>query len=131
MKPQLKRALAKAGQPDERDSLLLDEDVYGAVAPALRRAGLDAISTMEAGRGGQTDESQIDWALAENRTLFTFNVGHFANLHSIRIAHGLCHSGIIVSSQRPIGDVIRRLLHLANTLDAESMRDRLEFLSDW
>jgi hypothetical protein len=110
---------------------LMDEDVYGAVAPALRRAGVDALSTMEAGRGGQTDQSQLDWASNEYRALFTFNVGHFANLHSMRITQGRHHAGIILSSQRPIGDVIRRLLHLANTLDAESMRDRLEFLSDW
>jgi len=39
--------------------------------------------------------------------------------------------GIVVSSQRPIGDVVRRLLHLSGELDAESMRDRLEFLGDW
>ncbi len=111
--------------------LLMDEDVYGAVAPALRRAGFDAISTIEAGRGGQTDQSQLDWASSENRVLFTFNVGHFASLHSMRIAQGRHHAGIIVSSQRPIGDVIRCLLHLADTLYAESMRDRLEYLSDW
>jgi hypothetical protein len=47
------------------------------------------------------------------------------------MAEGRHHAGIIVSSQRPIGDVIRRLLHLASALDAESMRDRLEFLTDW
>lgn len=111
--------------------LLMDEDVYGAVAPALRRAGLDAVSTTEAGRGGESDESQLDWASNENRALFTFNVGHFADLHSMRMAEGRHHAGVIVSSQRPIGEVIRRLLHLAGTLDAESMRDRLEFLSDW
>ena len=49
----------------------------------------------------------------------------------MRIAQGRHHAGIVVSSQRPIGGVIRRLRHLANTLDVESMRDRLEFLSDW
>lgn len=41
------------------------------------------------------------------------------------------HAGIIVSFQRPIGDMLRRLLHLANVLDADTMLDRLEFLSDW
>lgn len=109
----------------------MDEDVYGAVAPALRREGIDAVSTPEVGRGGESDESQLDWASSENRALFTFNVGHFAGLHASRLAEGRHHPGIVVSSQRPIGDVIRRLLHLASELDAESMRDRLEFLSDW
>jgi hypothetical protein len=110
---------------------LMDEDVYGAVAPALRRAAIDAVSTTEAARGGESDESQIDWASKANRALLTFNVGHFADLHVMRMVEGRHHAGIIVSSQRPIGDVIRRLLHLASALDAESMRDRLEFLSDW
>lgn len=88
-------------------------------------------STTEAGRSDASDESQLDWASHESRTLFTFNVGHFAALHAKRIAEGRHHAGIIVSSQRPVGDVIRRLLHLASTLDAELMRDRLEFLNDW
>ena len=110
---------------------LMDEDVYGAVAPALRRAGIDAISTTDADRGGESDESQLDWASNEDRAMFTFNVGHFAGLHAMRMAAGRHHAGIIVSSQRPIGDVIRRLLNIASALDNESMRDRLEFLSDW
>ncbi len=110
---------------------LMDEDVYGAVSSALRRAGIDALSTTEAGRGGESDQSQLDWASNENRALLTFNVGHFAALHAVRIAEGRHHAGIIVSAQRPIGEVIRRLVHLASALDAESMRDRLEFLGDW
>ena len=32
---------------------------------------------------------------------------------------------------RSIGDAIRRLLHLANVLDAATMHDRIEYLSDW
>lgn len=111
--------------------LFTDEDVYGVVAPALRRAEIDALSASEAGRGGESDESQLDWASNESRTLFTFNVGHFASLHAARMSEGRHHAGIVVSSQRPVGDVIRRLLHLAGVLDAESMCDRLEFLSDW
>jgi hypothetical protein len=59
-----------------------DEDVYGAVAPALRREGIDAVSTPEAGRRGQSDESQLEWASSEGRVLVTFNVAHFAKLHS-------------------------------------------------
>jgi hypothetical protein len=44
---------------------------------------------------------------------------------------GRHHAGIVVSSQRPIGDMLRRLLRLANTLNATAMQDRLEFLGDW
>jgi hypothetical protein len=108
-----------------------DEDIYGAVAPALRRAGIDAISTPEAGRRGLADESQFEWVAAEGRVLVTFNVAHFAELHANWLRQGRHHAGIVVSSQRPIGDTVRRLLHLAGTLDSESMHDRVEFLGDW
>lgn len=108
-----------------------DEDIYAAVAIALRRTGFDAVSTPEAGRLGESDNSQLDWAIAENRSLVTFNVAHFAGLHTMQLNAGQHHAGIIVTSQRPVGDLLRRLLHLGNTLDADAMVDRLLFLSDW
>ena len=61
----------------------------------------------------------------------TFNVGHFAKLHGQWTAQDRSHAGIVVSSQRPIGDLLRRLLHLAETLDGDATHNRLEFLSDW
>ena len=59
-----------------------DEDVYAAVATALRKAGLDSVSTPEAGRIGEGDESQLAFAAAQGRVLVTFNVAHFAALHA-------------------------------------------------
>jgi hypothetical protein len=47
------------------------------------------------------------------------------------VEHGTDRSSIVVSQQRPIGDTLHRLLHLAGTVDADAMRNRLEFLSDW
>ena len=108
-----------------------DEDVYGIIAAALRRASFDAISTPEAGRLRESDESQLLWAAGQGYVFVTFNVGHFAARHAEWLRRGKHHAGIVVSQQRPVGDVLRRLLHLANTLDADAMCDRLEFLSDW
>jgi hypothetical protein len=108
-----------------------DEDVYAAVAVGLRKAGLDAISTPEAGRLGESDESQLAFAAGAGRVLLTFNVAHFAALHAGWLSKGAHHAGIVVSSQRPIGDMLRRLMHLARTLDANALNDRLEFLGDW
>jgi len=36
----------------------MDEDVYGVIAIALRKAGWDGVSTPETTRPGQTDESR-------------------------------------------------------------------------
>jgi hypothetical protein len=108
-----------------------DEDVYGGVAEQLRASGFDAVSTPEAGRLGESDESQLDWASKENRVLVTFNVADFARLHHAWMASARHHSGVIVSSQRPIGDLLRRLNNLARALESQVMKDRLEFLSNW
>src|SRR3990172_6957711 len=98
--------------------LITDEDLYGAIAPALRRAGFDALSTPEAGRLRDSDESQLLWATNEGRVLVTFNVAHFAGMHAVWLRSGRHHAGIVVSAQRPIGDVLRRLLHFSTTLDS-------------
>jgi hypothetical protein len=108
-----------------------DEDMYAAVSVQLRGAGLDALSTPEAGRMGQPDESQLRWAASENRAIITFNVGDFARLHHEWMLRAEHHAGVVVSQQRPIGDVLRRLLNLAGTLTAAEMCDRLEYLSNW
>ena len=108
-----------------------DEDVYGSVAEQLRAAGFDAVSTPEAGRLGESDESQLDWASKENRVLVTFNVADYARLHHEWMTSARHHGGVIVSSQRPIGDLLRRLHNLAPALESQEMKDRLEFLSNW
>jgi len=114
-----------------RPTFFTDEDVYTAVALGLRKAGLDVVSTPEAGRLGESDDSQLEWAAIQGRVLVTFNVAHFAALHAAWNGQGRRHAGIVVSSQRPIGEMLRRLLNLARTLETHAMRNRLEFLSDW
>ncbi len=108
-----------------------DEDVYDAVATALCRRGIDVCSTPQVGRRGQSDQSQLEWASLEGRVFFTFNVAHFAEIHAAWLREARHHAGIVVSQQRPIGEVVQRLAHLAAKLDADAMRDHLEFLSRW
>ncbi|HUG94449.1 MAG TPA: DUF5615 family PIN-like protein, partial [Planctomycetaceae bacterium] len=101
-----------------------DEDVYSAVVVQLRAAGFEAISTPEAGRMGEPDESQLRWAATDGRAIVTFNVADFARLHHEWMLKGDHHAGVIVSQQRPVGDVIRRLLNLSAALSADDMFDR-------
>ena len=111
--------------------IFTDEDAHGQVAAHLTAAGFEAVSTPQANRMGETDYSQLTWAHHERRVFVTFNVGHFARLHHEWLNQGLHHAGIVVSQQRTVGDLLRRLLNLARTLNAESMQDRLEYLSNW
>ena len=112
-------------------AILFAHAAAAAVAPVLRRTGLDAVSTPEAGRLAATDEDQLMWATAEGRVVVTFNIGDFVALHTRWMQQGRHHAGIIVSTQMDIGDVIRRLLALAASLDAGAMQNRLEFLRNW
>jgi hypothetical protein len=108
-----------------------DEDIHGALASALRKRGFDAVSTVEAGRSSLPDDSQLIWATSEERAIVTFNVSDFALLHTGWLAHGRHHSGIIVSAQRPIGDLLRRLLNLDSALGGHGIADQIHFLSNW
>jgi hypothetical protein len=78
-----------------------------------------------------SDEEHLDFATSLNRTVFTFNTRDFAQLHTINLAAGRHHTGIIVSDQAHIGVIVRRLLKLLNARSAAEMQDRLEYLSNW
>ncbi len=43
----------------------------------------------------------------------------------------LDHWGIIVSKRVPIGEIVKRMLNLLNSLTADEMQNRLEYLTDW
>ena len=49
----------------------LDENVPAAIAPGLRRAGIDVTRTQDVGLMGALDEEQAAWALAEGRVVFS------------------------------------------------------------
>lgn len=61
----------------------------------------------------------------------TFNVGDFMHLHAEYFQAQMTHWGIIVSKRLPIGEVVKRMLHLLNSLTADEMQNRLEYLTDW
>ena len=76
------------------------------------------------------DEEQLNFATNNGRVLFTYNVGDFIKLHSKFIKQGRDHKGIIVSKQLTISQALKGLLSLVNTLPADEMVNRLEFLSN-
>ncbi|MCD6170333.1 MAG: DUF5615 family PIN-like protein [Candidatus Latescibacteria bacterium] len=106
--------------------LYLDENIQIALADALRRNGVDALTAEEAGKRSVPDPKHLEYATREERTIFTYNPGHFAKLHSMCDAEGRTHCGIIVSTQLSIGEALRRILKLLSQLTAEDMVKRLE-----
>jgi len=103
----------------------LDENCEAAVAEGLRRRGIDATTTPEAGLLGASDEEQLEHARGENRVVFTQDAD-FLRLH----AAGARHGGVVYCHQqsRSVGEMIRGLVMLWEILDPEDMRNRVEFL---
>jgi hypothetical protein len=111
--------------------LYVDEDAMArALVRGLRARGIDVTTVLDAGMSEQDDMAQLEYAIQHGRVLYTFNVGHFCHLHAQYIAQGKSHTGIIVVSRQryPVGEQIRRLLHLISMKSAEEMRNSLQFL---
>ena len=116
-----------------RICLYFDEDsARHSLARELRVRGADVITPLEAGMMNKTDEEQLQWATGRHRTIYSFNRGDFYRIHTARVKKGQFHDGIILSRQDlSVGEQMRRLLRLINTLTAEDMKNRIEFLSHW
>ncbi|MEW6127399.1 MAG: DUF5615 family PIN-like protein [Acidobacteriota bacterium] len=114
-----------------RIKLYIDEDAMShALVQGLRARGLDVITVFDAGMVGESDESQLEYATAQGRTLYTFNVGDFCRLHESYLSQGREHGGIIVVYRQrySVGEQLKRLLSLVDRKTADEMRNHLEFL---
>lgn len=108
-----------------------DEDVDIAVSTALKLRGFEASTTLDHRKSGNPDEEQLMYATSIDAVLLTHNVQDFPRIHYEFMKHGKHHSGIIVAKKLPVGEIVRGFLHLASTLSADDMKDRLEYLSNW
>ncbi len=79
------------------------------------------------------DAEHLDYATAQGRVLYSFNVADFYLLHTQYLAQGKNHAGIILAHQQryAIGEQMRRLLRLLATLSPDDMQNHVEFLSAW
>lgn len=112
--------------------LYLDEDTLSrSLVAALRSRGVDVLTAHEANMAARPDVALLLHATELARTVLTCNVADFARLHDEFMAGGRHHRGIIVTSQLPVGTLLRRALRLMHALSAADMQDRLEFLSNW
>ena len=79
------------------------------------------------------DEDHLSLATVQGRVLYSFNVADFHEIHTVWMATGRVHCGIILAQQKrySIGEQIRRLIRLIGSLTDQAMKNREEFLSRW
>ncbi len=108
--------------------LYLDEDVHKKVATALRLKGYDVISAHEVQKQSLSDYQQLEYAVAKQRAIFTFNAGDFDRLHKEYLKSGKNHFGILLSKQIPIGETIKRLTKFLFGHSSEEIRNNIFWL---
>lgn len=102
----------------------LDEHVAKAVLHGLRHRGIDVLSVVEADKLGAKDREHLEFALTEQRVIFTQD-DDFLQL----AAKGHSHAGIVYAAQHtPIKQIIQGLVLIYQVLEAEEMANHCEFL---
>ncbi len=105
--------------------LYLDEHVAKAVCDGLRLRGLDVLTVGEAGQTGASDADQLAFATLKGRVLVTRDADYL-RLH----AAGRAHAGIVYYRlPMCIGAAIRGLERVSRSRSADTMLNRIEFLS--
>lgn len=111
-----------------RAKLYLDEDITDLLARVLRSAGYDVVSAHEFGMRARSDQDQFLHAASEGRAIVTFNVAHFAAIARWAFENGIEHSGIVVSNQLGIAELIQRTKALLETASEEELRNSFIWL---
>jgi hypothetical protein len=95
-----------------------------AVAAALRRHGIDVVTTAVAGLLSAPDIVQLEHARNTNRVMATQD-GDFLGLH-----YQTTHAGIAYCEQgsRSIGEIVEGLVLIYEAFSAEEMVDHVEYL---
>lgn len=107
----------------------LDENVNPAIAEGLRRRTVQTVHSEEVGNSGANDETQLSYAAQIEAVLFTHDID-LVDIAFSWLSIGKEHWGVIYVHQLScsIGESIRRLKEYVDLLDAQEMRNRVEFL---
>lgn len=116
-------------------AIYTDEDVSRELANELHERGFRAQSAIEAGLLGADDDVQLDYAIANQMTILTYNRQHFMPLATRYASEGKHHFGIVISTKQfsdvRFGELLRLTLRLLNSLSAEEMIDRVVYLQEF
>ena len=101
-----------------------------AVVVALRSAGLDVLTSSEAGNQRAPDDEQLQYAIDHGRLIYTGNTRDYAKLHRDVLANGRAHAGIAarVRQTTPVGAQIAGLLHICRDLPAEQVGSQIFYI---
>lgn len=117
--------------PTKSPKLHLNENLSPRLASEFRKYGFDVVATQETDLLSAPDDVQLAHAVSEHRAILTFNIGDFSVLHEQYMTEGKEHWGIILSNREPIGELLRRILRLLNSVSAEDLKNQIRWLNEF
>jgi predicted nuclease of predicted toxin-antitoxin system len=104
---------------------LLDEHMPLAIAPQLRRRGIDCVTLRDAGRLGLSDVDHLDWARFEGRIIVSFDEDFLSLSRKVQ-----AHAGVIrcTPRTREVGAIIRGLITFVSEHSAEEAANRTWYI---
>jgi predicted nuclease of predicted toxin-antitoxin system len=115
----------------EAPKLLLDEQVWVALAALLRKEGFDVVHVYEVGLGKTPDPEVLRAAAEKHRAVVTFNVKDFVPIAKEYFRDGKDHYGLVASSQLTHGQLVRRITKLLNSITAEDLKNMVRYLQEF
>lgn len=112
-------------------AIYTDADIHGGLAAQIRLRGFDAISAYETGSAELSDPDQLAYAVSQRRAILTCNAKDFAPLSDSWWQTGRQHYGIIVSEQLPLGEMLRRMLRLLDSISADTLENGYRNLAEF
>ena len=120
-----------SSQPFQKIRVYLDENVDINLAVRLIRHGYNAVTALDVGNLGNSDEEQLEYAANNGRAILTHNRKHFRRLHRGWTRRAQHHCGVIVAVRLNLNELERRMLNLLRRVSADTARDNLLSLSDF
>jgi uncharacterized protein with PIN domain len=109
----------------------VDTDITPKLARILRSRGYDVVSAHEIGLAEVTDEEHMTFAAAERRALLSCNARDFTPIFEDYWFAGRDHSGVIVSAQLELGEMLRRVMAFLDNVTADEMRNNWKNLAEF
>jgi Domain of unknown function (DUF5615) len=108
--------------------IYLDEDVDVLIGEIIRSKGFHSVSTSEAERKGESDSSQMEYAVSLEYAVVTHNRVDYELLAQKYFADEKEHFGIIISVQRPPQEIVEKLLNILDDLTADEMKNQIIYI---
>lgn len=108
----------------ERIRFHLDEHVDPAIATALRRAGIDVTTTIEAGLRSRDDETHLQFAHTEERVIVTRDQDFLRFAAQKREHFGI----VFYTANQSMREIIEGLILLSEVIEAKEMIGTVEYL---